>query len=286
MIRLILMMSVLSALFVAVGYVIGLFFGDPELFALGALVIALLLNAFSYLFSDKIALSMSHAKIVSVSEQPTLHRIVSSLAASDGLPQPKVAIINSPAPNAFATGRGPNNSVVAVTTGLMGIVNENELEAVLSHEISHVKHRDVLIASVAATIAAAISYLALAGRFGAFYGNSKNNNAGIFALLVSFLAPLAAILVQTAISRDREYGADKEGAMLSRKPLALASALEKIERATKSGVQMKANPTTSPLWIVNPFRGDALLELFSTHPLTWKRIDRLKEIAQTTAGMS
>jgi heat shock protein HtpX len=123
MIRLVLMMTVLSALFVAVGYVIGLFFGDPELWALGALVIALLLNAFSYLFSDKIALSMSHAKIVSVSEQPTLHRIVSSLAASAGLPEPKVAIINSPAPNAFATGRGPNNSVVAVTTGLMGIVN-------------------------------------------------------------------------------------------------------------------------------------------------------------------
>lgn len=286
MIRLVLMMTVLSALFVGVGYVIGLFFGDPELWALGALVIALLLNAFSYLFSDKIALSMSHAKIVSESEQPTLYRIVSSLAASAGLPTPKVAIINSPAPNAFATGRGPNNSVVAVTTGLMGIVNENELEAVLSHEISHVKHKDVLIASVAATIAAAISYLALAGRFSAFFGNSKNNNAGILALVVSFLAPLAAMLVQTAISRDREYGADREGAMLSRKPLALASALGKIERAAKSGVKMKVNPTTSPLWIVNPFRGDALLELFSTHPLTSKRIDRLKEMAQTTAGMS
>jgi len=286
MIRLVLMMTVLSALFVGVGYVIGLFFGGPELWALGALVIALLLNAFSYLFSDKIALSMSHAKIVSESEQPTLYRIVSSLAASAGLPTPKVAIINSPAPNAFATGRGPNNSVVAVTTGLMGIVNENELEAVLSHEISHVKHKDVLIASVAATIAAAISYLALAGRFGAFFGNSKNNNAGILALVVSFLAPLAAMLVQTAISRDREYGADREGAMLSRKPLALASALGKIERAAKSGVKMKVNPTTSPLWIVNPFRGDALLELFSTHPLTSKRIDRLKEMAQTTAGMS
>jgi heat shock protein HtpX len=229
---------------------------------------------------------MSHAKIVSESEQPTLHRIVSSLAASDGLPEPKVAIINSPAPNAFATGRGPNNSVVAVTTGLMGIVNENELEAVLSHEISHVKHRDVLIASVAATIAAAISYLALAGRFGVFFGSSKNRNAGILALVVSFLAPLAALLVQTAISRDREYGADREGALLSRKPLALASALEKIERTARSGVKMKANPTTSPLWIVNPFRGDAILELFSTHPLTSKRVNRLKEMAQTTASMS
>jgi len=287
MLRLALMMTILTAIFVVLGYVIGFLFGAPELIALGALIIAALLNLISYLYSDKIVLSMSHAKVVSETEQPALHRIVSTIAASAGLPKPKVAVIKTPVPNAFATGRGPNNSVVAVTTGLMSTVNENELEAVLSHEVSHVKHRDVLIASVVATIAGAISYLALMGRFSIFMGGSsgRDRNAGALALILSFLAPLAAFLVQTAISRGREYEADREGAMLSRKPLSLASALEKIERSVRSGKPLNVNPSTSPLWIVNPFRGDAILEMFSTHPSTWKRIERLKAIAVSIGSM-
>jgi heat shock protein HtpX len=282
------MMTILTVIFVVVGYVIGyLLFGAPELVALGALGLAALFNIISYLYSDKIVLSMSHAKIVSEAEQPTLYRIVSTIAASAGLSKPKVAIVQSPLPNAFATGRGPNNSVVAVTTGLMGIVDENELEAVLSHEVSHVKHRDMLIASVAATIAGAISYLALMGRFSAFMGGTsdRDRNAGAIALILSFLAPLAAFLVQTAISRGREYEADREGAMLSRKPLSLASALEKIERTVRNSKPLNVNPSTSPLWIVNPFRGDALMEMFSTHPSTWKRIERLKAIAASIGSM-
>lgn len=279
MLRLAAMMFLLTGIFVGLGYVVGLLFGSTEIVTLGALMLAVAMNAISYLYSDKIVLSMTHAKVVSENDYPTLHRIVSTLAASAGLPKPRVAVINSGVPNAFATGRGPSRSVVAVTTGLMQMLNENELEGVLSHEVCHIKHRDMLVASVAATIAGAISYLALVGRFGAFFGDQRNRDAGIIALLLSFLAPLAAFLVQTAISRGREYEADREGAQLCRKPLSLASALEKIERTVRNGTNFKVNPSTSPLWIVNPFRGDAVLEMFSTHPSTWKRIERLKTMA-------
>jgi len=270
-------MTVLTAIFVVVGYAIGLLVGAPEIIALLALIIAAVLNIVSFFYADKLVLKMSHAKIVSETEQPTLHRIVGSLAAADGLPKPRVAVVDSPAPNAFATGRNPSNAVVAVTTGLMNTVNENELEGVLSHELSHIKHRDMLIMSIAATVAGAISYVALIGQFGMIGGtNSRNNNAGIFALVAVILGPLAAAMVQMAISRSREYEADRGGALLSRKPLALASALEKIERAARGGAKMKANPSTSTLWIVNPFRGDSITELFSTHPSTRKRIERLR----------
>jgi len=285
--RLGLMMTVLTAIFVILGYVVGLFLGYPELVSLGALVLAGALNLISYLYSDRIVLSMSRAKVVSESEYPDLHRIVTNLATSAGLPKPRVAIIKSKVPNAFATGRGPKNSVVAITTGLLEILNENELEGVLSHEISHIKHRDVLVASVAATIAGAISYLALVGRYSVLFGggSDRNRNAGALAFLLSLLAPLAAFLIQMAISRGREYEADREGALLSRKPLSLASALEKIERTVRSAPPLNVNPSTSPLWIVNPFRGDALLEMFSTHPSTWKRIERLKAMAISIGSM-
>lgn len=285
MLRLAAMMFLLTGILVGLGYVVGWLFGSPEIVTLGALVLAIAMNAISYLYSDRIVLSMTRAKVVSENEYPALHRIVSSLAASAGMPKPKVAIVNSNVPNAFATGRGPSKSVVAVTTGLLQLLNENELEGVLSHEISHVKHRDVLVASVAATIAGAISYLALMGRFGAFFGDSRNRDANMIALILSFLAPLAAFLVQTAISRGREYEADREGAQLSRKPLSLASALEKIERTVKGGARLNINPSTSPLWIVNPFRGDAVMEMFSTHPSTWKRIERLKAMAMSVGTL-
>lgn len=279
MLRLAFMMLFLTLIFVGLGYAIGLAFGAPESIALFALILAGIMNFVAYFYSDKIVLSMTRAKVVDETEHPVLHRIVSKLAISAGLPKPKVAIINSRVPNAFATGRNPKNSVVAVTKGLLEILNENELEGVISHELSHIKNRDVLIQSVVATIAGAISYLALIGRYSIFFGDSRNRNAGILAFLLSLLAPLAALLIQMAISRSREYEADKSGAIISRKPLSLASALEKIERFVKSGATLNVNPSTSPLWIVNPFRGDALLELFSTHPPTWKRVERLKAMA-------
>lgn len=279
MIRLTLMMIFLTLIFVALGYAIGLVFGAPETIALFALVFAAIFNLISYLYSDKIVLLMTHAKIVSEKEYPNLHNIVSKVAMMAGLPKPKVAIVNTKVPNAFATGRNPKNSVVAVTKGLLEILNESELEGVISHEIAHIKHRDVLISSIVATIAGAISYLAFIGRYSIFFGDERNRNASLIAFILSILAPFAALLIQMAISRSREYEADREGAMICKKPLSLASALEKIERYVKSGIMMNINPSTSPLWIVNPFRGDVLLELFSTHPPTWKRIERLKAMA-------
>lgn len=273
------MMIFLTLIFVALGYAIGLVFGAPETIALFALVFAAIFNLISYLYSDKIVLLMTHAKIVSEKEYPNLHNIVSKVAMMAGLPKPKVAIVNTKVPNAFATGRNPKNSVVAVTKGLLEILNESELEGVISHEIAHIKHRDVLISSIVATIAGAISYLAFIGRYSIFFGDERNRNASLIAFILSMLAPFAALLIQMAISRSREYEADREGAMICKKPLSLASALEKIERYVKSGIMMNINPSTSPLWIVNPFRGDVLLELFSTHPPTWKRIERLKAMA-------
>ncbi len=285
MIRLAFMMTMLAAIFIFLGYVVGMLFGAPELFTLGALLIALVMNTLSFLYSDRVVLSMTKAKVISETDQPVLHQIVSSLALSAGIPKPKVAIIDSQAPNAFATGRGPGRSVVAVTSGILGSLNESELEGVLSHEISHIKHRDVLVASIAATVASAISYLALVGRFGAYGSDGRNRNASSIAMILSFLAPVAAFLIQVAISRGREYEADREGARLSRKPLSLAAALEKIERSAKGGARLAASPSTSPLWIVNPFRGEAFAEMFSTHPSTWKRIDRLKSMAMNIGAL-
>jgi heat shock protein HtpX len=285
MLRLGAMMFLLTGILVALGYVVGLLFGSPEIFTLGALALAIVFNAVSFFASDKIVISMTKAKLVSEADQPTLHRIVSSLALGAGLPKPKVAVVESPVPNAFATGRGPSNSVVAVTSGLMKAINEDELEGVLSHEISHIKHRDVLVGTVAATIAGAITYLALVGRLGAYSGGSRNSNAAGLALILSFLAPLAAFLVQTAVSRGREFEADSEGASLSKKPLSLASALEKIERVARSGAQIRTNPSTSPLWIINPFRADEMVSLFSTHPPTAKRVERLRAIAGTMGSL-
>jgi heat shock protein HtpX len=273
------MMVFLTLIFVALGYAIGLVFGAPETIALFALILAAIFNLISYFYSDKIVLLMSHAKIVSEREYPDLHNIVSKVAMMAGLPKPKVAIIDTKVPNAFATGRNPKNSVVAVTKGLLEILNESELEGVISHEIAHIKHRDILISSVVATIAGAISYLAFIGRYSIFFGDERNRNASLIAFLLSILAPFAALLIQMAISRGREYEADREGAMICKKPLSLASALEKIERYARSGIMMNINPSTSPLWIVNPFRGYTLLELFSTHPPTWKRIEKLKAMA-------
>jgi heat shock protein HtpX len=273
------MMVFLTLIFVALGYAIGLVYGAPETIALFALILAAIFNLISYFYSDKIVLLMTHAKIVSEREYPNLHNIVSKVTMMAGLPKPKVAIVNTKVPNAFATGRNPKNSVVAVTKGLLEILNESELEGVISHEIAHIKHRDVLISSVVATIAGAISYLAFIGRYSIFFGGERNRNASLIAFLLSILAPFAALLIQMAISRGREYEADREGAMICKKPLSLASALEKIERHAKSGIMMNINPSTSPLWIVNPFRGDILLELFSTHPPTWKRIEKLKAMA-------
>jgi heat shock protein HtpX len=239
-----------------------------------ALVFAGLMNLGSYFFSDKIVLKMYRAREVGPEEAPVLYRVVERLARRAKIPMPRVAIIPSEQPNAFATGRSPKHAVVAATQGILRILDEDELEGVMAHELAHVRHRDILISSIAATLAGAIMVLA---RFGLFFGGGDRDRGpagGAMALLLMILAPIAAIIVQAAISRSREYAADEGGAEISQKPRALASALRKLEAGAKQ-VPLEGNPATAHMFIVHPFRGRGLLTLFSTHPPVEERVERL-----------
>jgi len=281
--RVVLLFGFMTGLLMLVGFAIGSLFGSPLTAVEISLAMALLMNLFTYLYSDKIVLKMSGARIVSEGEYPRLHRIVERVANAANIPKPMVAVIDSNAPNAFATGRGPGKSVVAVTKGLLSILNEDEVEAVIGHEISHIKNRDILISTIAATLAGAISYLAYLGRWGVLWDTSdrrRNESSIAAALIASILAPIAAMIVQLAISREREYGADEDGAKITGKPMELANALIKISGAKRVGLTLNVNPSTAHIWIVNPLRGGSLEELFSTHPPVEKRVERLKKIAR------
>jgi heat shock protein HtpX len=244
--------------------------------AVVALVIAGAMNFGSYFFSDRLVLRMYRAREVSREEAPGLYDVVEGLARRAGLPMPRVAIIPGEQPNAFATGRNPEHAVVAATEGILRVLDRDEIEGVMAHELAHVRHRDMLISSVAATLAGAIMVLA---RFGMFFGGGgdRDRGGGALALLVVILAPIAAMIVQTAISRSREFAADAGGAEISGKPRALASALQKLE-ATARRVPLQGNPATAHMFIVNPFRGGGFMKLFSTHPPTEERVARLLEM--------
>jgi len=267
---------VLTGFLVGLGYILGF---DPFF----ALLLAGGLNFFMYLFSDKIVLAMTGAREVSSRDAPRLHRIVESLAAKAGIPKPKIYIVQNDVPNAFATGRNPSHSSICVHTGLLNMLNDQEVEGVLGHELSHVRNYDTLIMVVAATIAGAISLLARMFYFSSLgYGGRDERRGNLLGgLLMVILAPIAASLVQLAISRTREYAADEGGAVLTGKPLALASALEKISYyAGRHPMDpSSSNPALSPLYIINPFKGGSFVELFMTHPPTHKRIARLRELA-------
>jgi heat shock protein HtpX len=244
-----------------------------------ALVFAGVMNFFSYWFSDKIVLAMYGAKPVEREEAPKLYAVVERLAARANIPIPRMYLIPAEAPNAFATGRNPSHAAVAVTTGIMGLLTEEELEGVLAHELSHVKNHDILISSVAATIAGAIAYLAhmaqWAAIFGGFGGRDDRDRGGVVGLLVTaIVAPIAAMLIQLAISRSREFQADQSGAELAGSPYGLARALEKLGHAS-GRIPMDAHPATAHLFIVAPFTGQVLMKLFSTHPPLEERIRRL-----------
>jgi heat shock protein HtpX len=243
-----------------------------------ALFMSIAMNFASYFFSDKIALSMYHAQAVTREEAPELYRILEFLCARDGIPLPKVYIIPDQSPNAFATGRNPEHASVAVTQGAMRLLNENELMGVLAHEISHVKNRDILISSVAATLAGMIMWIANMARFAAFFGGGRDRDdeggGALGSLLMIIVAPIAAILIQLWISRTREYQADASGSDVVGSPYGLASALQKLEDYSKR-IPMEASPSTAHMFIIHPFSGGGLMNLFSTHPPTQKRIERL-----------
>jgi heat shock protein HtpX len=274
-----LLMGVLTGMLMAIGFIVGYLTDTPVVYTLGASVIfATIINLTTYWFADRWVLGLYRARIVTEEEEPVLHKIVERLSSRAHLPKPKVAVIPVETPNAFATGRSPSHSVVAVTQGAMKLLNEEELEGVLGHELAHIKNRDMLINTLAAIIGAVISYVMYFSLIGG--RRERNDSGGLLALLGLFLIPFCAMLVRLAISRGREYGADEDGAMISKKPLALASALRKIERAAAGAPLRTGNPSTAPLFIVNPFRGINLLSLFSTHPPTELRIKRLEELSK------
>jgi heat shock protein HtpX len=274
------LMLVLTGIFILVGTAIGGRSG-----AVYAFVFAALMNFVMYWFSDKIVLRMYRAKEVTQGEAPELYQIVGELVNKASLPMPKVYIMENDTPNAFATGRNPEHAVVAVTSGILRILSKEELMGVIGHELSHIQHRDILISTIAATIAGAISMLASMARWGAIFGigRSDDDEGGggniLFVLLFTMVASIAAMLIQMAISRSREYLADEGGAHLSH-PLSLAKALGKLEVAAKK-IPMEANPSTAHMFIVNPLRGGGVLSLFSTHPPIEERIARLEEMART-----
>ena len=250
--------------------------------AMFAFIFALVMNGVSYWFSDKIVLKMYRAQQVTEAEAPMVYSIVADLAMRAKMPMPKVYLIDNPTPNAFATGRNPNHAAVAVTTGILKILSREELTGVLAHELSHVRHRDILIGTIAATVAGAISMLANMAQwamiFGGFGGRSNDREGGanpLAAILMMILAPIAAMLIQMAISRSREYEADAGGAKLCGNPLWLAEALRKLEMGNKR-IPMNANPATAHMFIVSPLQGGGMMSLFSTHPPMAERIARLE----------
>jgi heat shock protein HtpX len=274
-------MWVLTGLLLAIGAAAGYLTGIPLTHALGlALILAVIMNISMYYYADKWVLRLYRAKLVSEQEAPKLHAMVGRLASNAGIPKPKVAIVPMETPNAFATGRSPSHSVVAATTGALSLLDDDELEGVLGHEIAHIKNRDMLINTLAAMIGAAITFIMYFSFF-AGGGRDREGGGGILALLALFLVPFAAVLVRLSISRGREHGADRDGATISRKPLGLANALRKLEMAARSRPLQHGNPSTSHLFIVNPFRGIRLSGLFLTHPPTQDRIKRLEFIAKT-----
>jgi heat shock protein HtpX len=271
-VKTLILLTALGVLLVLIGGVMG---GKNG--ATYAFFIALALNIGSYWFSDKLVLSMYHAQEVTEQEAPDLFHLVGQLAERAGLPMPRVYIIPDESPNAFATGRNPQHAVVAVTEGILRLLSWEELAGVIGHELGHIKHRDILIQTVAATIGTAITYLA---QFGMFFRSSNDEEGPSFItmLLMMILGPLAAMIIQMAISRSREYLADDAGARISGNPLWLAGALKKLQMGSVS-TPMNANPSTAPMFIVNPLSGGFIAGLFSTHPPIEERVARLQKMA-------
>ena len=272
------LLTALTLLMVALGNAFG---GRQGMYL--AFFMACAMNFFSYWFSDKIVLRMYGAREIGERDDPTFYGIVRRLTSKAGLPMPKVYIIPSDSPNAFATGRNPDHAAVAATEGILRILTPEELEGVMAHELSHVAHRDILISSIAATLAGAISMLANMLQWGAIFGSrSDDDDHGglIGSLAMAIIAPIAAMLIQMAVSRSREYLADEGGAKLCGRPLALAHALRKLDSGSRMLPMHEARPATAHMFIVNPLTGGGLMHLFSTHPPMEERIARLEQMAR------
>lgn len=280
--RLTAMFVALIAIFMAIGWIVGtLFFNDWILGSLVFLVLAGVINFVSYFFSDKIVLWSYRAKIITKADQPRLYNIVNKVCLKANMPMPKIAIVPTQTPNAFATGRNEKNAVVAATEGMMSLLTDDELEGVLAHEMAHIKDKDMLVMSVAATVAGAISFASRMAFYSSMGSRRGNENALLFVVLV-ITAPIAALLLRLAISRNREYKADKEGALLIQRPLKLARALEKLEAGNRRRPMDRGSPASASLFIVNPFRGGGFVTLFMTHPPIASRVKRLEKLADET----
>ena len=271
------LMTLMMVLFLFVGYLLG---GNTGMTI--ALVFSLIMNFGSYWFSDKIVLKMYRAKEVNRETAPKFYDMIERLAKQANLPMPKVYLINDPTPNAFATGRNPEHAAVAATTGILQGLSNEELAGVMAHELAHVKHRDTLISTIAATLVGSISYIAQMAGWVFMFGRSDDDSpgSGIGGLVLLILSPIIAMLLQMAISRSREFAADRGGAEFTRNPLGLASALEKISRGNQLKPVSHSNPTTAHMFIINPLRGGGISKLFSTHPPTEERIKRLQAMAR------
>ena len=277
-IKTMLLLVTLTLIFIAAGGAMGGRHGMTI-----GLIFALGMNVFTYWFSDKIVLKMYGAKEVSETDAPELYSIVRRLAQRAEIPMPRVYMIDGEQPNAFATGRNPNHAAVAVTTGIMRILSSEELQGVIGHELAHVKHRDILIATIAATFAGAISYLAQMAQWAMIFGGNRGDDdeggSPVAAIVMMIVGPIAAMIVQMAISRSREYVADEGGARIAGNPRYLSGALRKLDAASKQ-IPMDANPATSHMFIVNPLSGGGILKLFSTHPPIEERIARLESMGR------
>ena len=271
---------VMLVLFAVIGFILGGFFqNDPFTGMVFFLVIAGVMNVVALFWGDKLILRAYRAKKVDESEAPRLHRLVGRLAVQAGLPKPDIYLIGSATPNAFATGRSPTHGKVAFTTGIMELLSEQELEGVTAHELAHIKNRDMLVMTVAATIAAAIGFAVRMAMWRAIFGGRDARQALPILILLAITAPLAAMVIQMAISRTREFRADAGGAQITGNPRALASALRRLESGVQARPMERGNPTHASLFIVNPFRGGGFVKLFMTHPPMDERIRRLEAMA-------
>ena len=265
-----LLLGILTGLMLLIGGVLG---GRAGM--LFALILSVIMNFGAYWYSDKIVLKMYHAQEVTPTQSPELYGLINNLADRAKLPMPKVYIVQTPMAHAFATGRDPKHAAVAVTTGILKILNRNELEGVIAHELAHVKNRDTLISAVAATIAGVITFMVNMAQWSLIFGGRDDDGGNIIGVLATaILAPIAAMIIQMAISRNREFGADGTGATISGRPIELANALIKLDNAAGS-VRADVNPSTAHMFIVNPLKGKRLASLFSTHPSTEERVRRL-----------